>query len=159
MRIFAENARIARIETFGPEVAPPGGPGFGFARLVSLTVPAGKVALVDLVQALTLNPTTTVLSRVVAGLSWRAQVTDLAGANPQTLPLDPDGGDIRWTFLDGQPAVRNVLVTPARRLVWGAVVTGALPGSVTQLVGGIRGYLFDADALTEEQLIGLLAKS
>jgi hypothetical protein len=150
---LAKDARFERSSILGDAVAVAG----GFLPLAETMVPDGKIGLFNLVQSVRVNPSTTVLDRQVAGLTWRARVKDPQG-NARNLNLDPNAGLIRWTFTDGTPVAVNVLVLPTYTLEWGAVVDAAtLPATVTHLAGGIVGWLFNADTFTEDQLLGLVS--
>lgn len=156
--VFAERARFSRLETWSPAFlpVPAAPPADVFLELVRVAVPAGKYAFVDLVAALSLNPTTTIPLRIVPGVVWSAFIGDDKGGNPKPLPLDPNNGSAPWTYTDGTPIVRNLLVTPAKTLIFGATLTiASVPGTVAGLAAGIQGFLFDAESLSERDLIAL----
>lgn len=155
MTIPAEQARFERYAQHGPAVAVAAGE----LLLCSVTLLAGQFGLFRLVQSVRTNPSSTVLDRQVAGLTWRAYVSPGRAVDQRRpLALEPTPA-IGWTYTDGRPITENLLVLPGSTLYWYAVVDAAtLPATVTHVAGGIEGWLIRSGGFTEDQLLALVQR-
>lgn len=151
------------VVVLGSPVAPPVGDG-SFAT-VKVEIPPDCQLLAALYGQLKVNPTTTILDRVVTSISWKAEFrrndsgTDTSDqANLVKIDLAPngsDGGELTWTQNDGRP-LGLVLVPHPGFLIFGAKKTGGgLPGTVTAALSGVRGVLLPRD-LPDAELRGLI---
>lgn len=153
--LAAEKSRFKRLEVYGDAVVRPGAA--GEIDLCTATIPAGQWAWISLLQAVTLNPTTTLLNRIVTGVQWRLYAGDLKGASTKPVNLGAVDPIQRWTFTDGTPCARNILVSPAQTLVFRVVWDPATsPVAITHVAGAIVGVSFDAEALSEFDALAFL---
>ncbi|MFA6031204.1 MAG: hypothetical protein WC969_15230 [Elusimicrobiota bacterium] len=159
MPIYAENSRFQRLEVYGAAVARP--VAAGEVDLCQIVTAAGQYAFVSVLQAVQLNPTTTVLSRLVTGLSWRLYIADQGGKSPKPVAFGPGAAaqDQVWTFTDGTPAGRNILVAPNHTLIFRAFIDPATaPATITHVAGAIVGVMFHEQSLEEFALLSLVDK-
>lgn len=158
MAILAERARFKQFQTRGPAIAKPVAPVTGgFLELVKIVCPTGQFALVDLVQAVVVTPSTTVLDLFLPGFTWQAYIADLDGKGRKPLQLDQVQSSVLWTFTDGRPVVRNLMVVEAKTLSWGIEVTDhtLIPAAIVSFAGAIVGTSWTSGGISEQELLGL----
>ena len=155
--VRAEFSRFRRAEVYGALVPVPGID--SELELCKLVVPQGQWAWVNVIQSVQVNPTTTVLPRIVPGLSWRLYGSgDVKATSPKAVNWQAAGPDQTWTFTDGRPAGRNIVVAPATTLIVRANFTVAsLPATLQGVSAAIVGLLFDSDVMNELEALGFLS--
>ncbi len=154
---FAEQCAFTRTEEYGPNIARP--VGAGEVDLCKVTVPSGYYGSFSIIQGL--NTNAAILTRVIPGLTWLIYGSDLRGANPKPVNVGPgaDSQAQRWTFDDGRPAIRNVLVLPATTLILRANFDPATaPASILGLSGALVGWTWKGETMTEEILASLVSR-
>lgn len=138
------------------------GAGDDLQGAVSLAVPEGGLAVLSLYGQLVVNPSTTVLDRVVDGVEWGAALRRAISGQGQVQPYALDGGDgsngrLRWTYQDGTRPVARVLVQGPCVFRFGAVQTAAVPVTVTAVACALRGVLLPASDAALAEALRLIA--
>lgn len=137
-----ESGPVKPVHAWSDSVALPGAD--GFLTVIDYQVRVGHYALVSLVQGVKTNTPGQALPRVIPGIVWKLQIAEGdTGRNAKEADVSPAGGSILWTFNDGTPVVRNLMVAPGKRLIFGADISlAAIPGAlgITDLLGAVLGF-------------------
>jgi hypothetical protein len=156
-------ARVRSVNELGPWVAKPGAN--GFLPLLTLDLDAGRALLVNLHQAVQVNPTTTVLDRLIAGLDWKLFVVE-KGATLEASQTAAQEMKVwkranAWTYVDGHPVARRVYVEAASgrgsTVSWGIDVAAfaTIPAAIVSFAGAVHGYEIPAAWRDSDRLLEL----
>lgn len=138
-----------------------------FLGVAKVEIPEGSQLVAALYGEVKVNPASTALDRVIAGIEWKARFrtnassTDTSNvAAPKDLLLTKEnGGRLRWTRNDGWPLAK-VLVPMPGVLEFGAWITVApTPAAIVGVMGGVRGLLVPLDLPPNELRLLLAAGS